>query len=89
MTKIEMLTWGCRHIAHNHGFKFAEDIGQVCVYGGCNVPLLADLQMLCDDLNIPRDYIESGECGVDIFIPDGWDAESEYEKGLELWRRKV
>ena len=45
-TNLEMLCWGIQHIAENHGFhanvNYEED-GEVCIYGGCNVPTLSDV----------------------------------------------
>ena len=51
-TNLEMLVWGLNHIAENHGIKFGVDL---CVYGGCSVPILADVQMLCEELGIDAD----------------------------------
>lgn len=93
-TNFEMLIWGIQHIAENHGFhcnvEDYETDGEVCIWGGCNVPTLADVQFLCDDIGIPRDYIDSNECGIDVFIPKDWydtKAREPYTKGDEFWRR--
>ena len=44
-----MLLWGIQHIAENHNFKAnVEDWecdGQVCIFGGCNVPTLMDTML--------------------------------------------
>lgn len=92
-TNLEMLCWGIQHIAENHGFhanvNYEED-GEVCIYGGCNVPTLSDVQMLCEDVGIDKSFIESGECGIDVFIPADWyetKANQPYKAGLGLWRR--
>lgn len=89
MTKLEMLRYGMQHIANNHGVGFAEEDGEVCVYGKCNVPLLADVVMLCSDVGIGRDFVESGDCGIDVWFPEDWDGKEEYKQGLEFWRKKV
>lgn len=92
-TNIEMLCWGIGHIAKNHNlnaYTNYEEDGEVCIYGGCNVPTLSDVQMLCEDLGIDKTNIESGECGIDVFIPADWwenKAQLPYKKGFELWRR--
>lgn len=93
MTNLEMLVWGIKHIAENH--KLYADVdyeenGEVCIWGGCNVPTLCDVEMLCEDLHIDRECIESNSCGIDVFIYDSWYeewGEKPYEKGFELWRR--
>ena len=94
-TNLEMLFWGMNHIAQNHGFKasanehsIAED-GEVCIFGGCNVPTLADVKFLCEDVHIPADYIESSEMGIDVFIPEDWSETTANEtyKGNNYWRK--
>lgn len=92
-TNFEMLLWGVQHIASNHGFKSCvedwEEDGEVCIYGGCNVPTLCDVQMLCEDLGIGREFIESNVVGIDIFIPEDW-LENESNKpfnGMCFWKR--
>jgi hypothetical protein len=93
MTNIEMLVWGISHIAENHGFNADtnyEEEGEVCIWGGCNVPTLADVQMLCEDLHIENECVESNECGIDVFIAEEWwdkYANEPYTKGMEFWRR--
>ena len=92
-TNIEMLCWGIKHIAKNHGFEATTDYmndNEVCIWGGCNVPTLCDVQMLCEDLGIDKDWIESSDFGIDVFIPEEWwenKAQLPYKKGFELWRR--
>ena len=88
-----MLVWGIKHIAKNHGFNattnYQED-GEVCIWGGSNVPTLCDVQMLCEDLGISKENIEETSCGIDVFIPADWfenKANLPYNKGFELWRR--
>lgn len=94
MKKIEVLTWGIKHIAENHGFNASTDWqeeGEVCVWGGCNVPTLSDVQMMCEELDIEESCIEASDYGIDIFLTDEWlnsVANVEYEEsGLELWKR--
>jgi hypothetical protein len=95
MTNLEMLIWGVNHIAENHHFKAStadwEEDGQVCIWGGCNVPTLTDVRMLCEDLGIPHDFIESNEFGIDVFIPEDWLAEkSELPfDGQCMWQRVI
>ena len=93
-TNIQMLVWGIKHIAENHGFKantnYKED-GEVCIYGGCNVPTLGDVHQLCEDLGIDTyECVDSSDCGIDVYISEEWwenKANKPYEKGMELWRR--
>lgn len=94
MKKIDVLKWGVEHIAQNHNFYASvDDIeteGSVCIYGGCNIPTIADVEMLCDSLGIPRKYMDCGEYGIDIYIPDEWyeNSSDEYEEtGAEMWKR--
>ena len=93
MTKFEMLVWGVKHIAENHGFKSNteewESDGEVWIFGGCNVPTICDVQMLCEEVGIPTDYIETNEFGIDIYIPQDW-LELESDKpfsGLCMWKK--
>lgn len=93
MKKIGILTWGMSHIAANHGFQSCTDYeedGQVCIFGGCNIPTLSDVRMLCNDLKIDAGQIESDEYGITVFV-DEWLEESGLEEyqvtGLELWKR--
>ena len=95
MRKIDVLCWGIQHIAENHGFKAStedEGDGNVCIYGGCNVPTLSDVQMLCDDLSIPRNCIESSDFGIDIWFDLEWyenHGKQEYvSSGSEMWMKK-
>lgn len=87
-----MLCWGIRHIAENHGFEADTDWesnGEVCIFGGNNIPTMMDVQMLCADLGIGREYIDEGDYGIDVWLPDEdvWDGNEEYKVGLEFWRR--
>lgn len=93
MRKIDVLCWGIEHIANNHNFsastKSWEKEGEVCIYGGCNVPTLSDVRMLCSDLGISRDYIDSSDFGIDVFIPEDWDINGEYTfSGFEMWKKR-
>jgi hypothetical protein len=93
MTNIQMLVWGIKHIAKNHGLNAETDYkseGEVCIWGGCNIPTLSDVRMLCEDLHIERENIVSGDYGIDVYVSkDWWDkyAKKPYEKGMELWKK--
>jgi hypothetical protein len=93
MTNFEMLVCGVKHIAENHGFKPNteewESYGEVWIFGGCNVPTICDVQMLCDDLGIPREFIETNDFGIDIYIPQDWfDLESDKPfNGQCMWKK--
>ena len=93
-TNLEMLLWGMAHIAKNHGFEYSldyEEDGVVCIYGGCNVPTLADVKMLCEDVRIDPDCVASSSLGIDVIILYRWYLDvgkRPYEKGLEMWRTK-
>lgn len=92
MTKIEMLCWGIQHIAENHGFE--ADVnwrgnGEVCIWGGSNIPTEMDVIMLCADLGIGKEYIDFNDYGIDVWLPEEWDGNAEYTVGLEFWRRAV
>ena len=75
-TNLQVLLWGINEIANNHGFQSSTenwaDEGQICIFGGCNVPTLADVCMLCQDVGITKDCIYSSEFGIDIEIPEDW-----------------
>ena len=94
MKKVDVLCWGIEHIAQNHGFASSvdyEEDGQVCIYGGCNIPMLQDVRFLCEDLGISTDEIESSEFGIDVFLMQDWfetEGQKEYHPtGLEMWIR--
>lgn len=94
MTNVEVLCWGIGHIAENHGFGCAtdyEESGEVCIYGGCNVPTLSDVTFLCEDLKIDRSCVESSEWGIDVWLTPEWYesvGQSEYvTSGMEIWKR--
>ena len=74
-TNFETLIWGIQHIAKNHGFKALtedwEEDGQVAICGN-NVPTLMDVQMLCEDIGIGREYIATNHYGIDVYIPSDW-----------------
>lgn len=89
MKKIEVLIWGIEHIAINHGFHpgISEDEPYYYIWGGNNVPTRSDFEMLCDDLGLPRDYIESDDFGIGVNIPENWNGDEEYEvTGYEMWK---
>lgn len=101
MTNLEMLCWGVKHIANNHGFKSnasvkeAKTEGEVCIYGGSNIPTYADIKMLCKDCGFTAeqiaDCVEESEYGIDIYFPcDWWEelANKPYKTPFhEFWRR--
>lgn len=92
-TNLDMLLWGLEHIAKNHGFECSldyEEDGNVCIFGGCNVPTLSDVKMLCEDVGIDPGCVESCDCGIDVCFTWAWYknvANKPYKKGMELWRR--
>lgn len=89
-----MLLIGVKEIAKNHGFKSDTDwkeIGEVSIYGGCNIPTLADVQFLCDELMINRSNIGSYNFGIDIEIDSEWYnewAQKSYKPMGQFWHRK-
>lgn len=94
LSNIDMLCWGIEHIVTNHRLQYNcdyENDGQVCIWGGCNVPTLSDVIMLCEDVGIDRQCISSSEFGIEVDISEEWYEEhaiKPYRKGLELWKRK-
>jgi hypothetical protein len=94
MKCIEVLCWGIEHIAQNHNFGSDvnyEENGEVCIYGGCNVPTLSDVGFLCEDLGIDRSFIDSSQYGIDVWLPMDWydgKGQKEYKPtGMEMWKR--
>lgn len=94
MNYIEVLCWGIAHIAKNHGFGYAADYegsGEVCIYGGCNVPTVQDVRFLCEDLGIDIECVESSDFGIDVWLTPEWYEEKGQEEykptGLEMWKR--
>ena len=83
MKKIEVLLWGIQHIAQNHGFASDveyEETGEVCIYGGCNVPTLSDVRMLCEDLGMPMSCIENSAFGIEVYLDWAWLQENNEER---------
>lgn len=85
-TNLEMLIWGLNHIAENHKVSACTEVenGDICVYGKCTVPLLADV-------GIDYKYVYPSEYGVDIDIPYGWaegKGKEEYA-GLSFWKSNL
>lgn len=80
MKKIDVLVWGIKHIASN--YKMGADVdyeeeGQVGVYvtdehPDCSPAPINDVQMLCDDLDIPRGQVETSEYGIDVWVDYAW-----------------
>lgn len=92
-TNLDMLLWGIKHIAENHGFKASTDYeeeGQICIYGGCNVPTLADVQMLCGDVGISERCVYASREGIDIEILSDWfeKTANKIYTGLGFWQRR-
>lgn len=92
-TNLDMLLWGIKHIAKNHGLKANTDYeeeGQICIYGGCNVPTLADVQMLCGDVGISERCVYASREGIDIEILPDWfeKAANKIYTGLGFWQRR-
>ena len=72
-TNLEMLIIGIEEIAKNHGFESDtdwEENGEVCIFGGCNVPTLQDVKFLCECVHLNPSNIESSECGIDVWIDE-------------------
>ena len=91
MTNLETLLYGVKHIAENHGFKPIldwEEDGQLAICGN-NIPTLMDVKMLCADLGIDDDFIETNEFGIDIYIPLDWYEEKSNKEyiGLSFWKK--
>jgi len=69
---------------------YEENDYEVCIWGGCNVPTLSDVEMLCDDVHIERGMIRSGDCGIDVYFSKEWWenwSQKEYEGGNEFWKK--
>jgi hypothetical protein len=95
VTKKEMLIIGIKEIAQNHECKplvenWEEDMS-VSILGGNNVPTIADVQMLANDLGIDEQYIYTNIFGVDLDIPYDWyeeEGDKPYVPQCDFWRRK-
>ena len=93
-TNIEVLIYGLNHIAENHNTTAItenwEEEQQVCVMKN-NVPTLSDVQMLCDDLELPRKCIYANEFGIDIELPHEWVKKTSKKtfKGYRFWERRI
>ena len=91
MKKIDVLKWGVKHIAENHGASFnVEDDGEhtYTIFDG-SVPTLMDVRMLCEDLDISKDKLYTNSCGIDIFFGE-WEVEQgdeEYIEEMAMWKR--
>lgn len=75
-TNFETLIWGVQHIAENHGFHSFTDWekdGEVSVCGiGINVPTIMDIELLCEDVGIDKEYIHHSDYGIGIYITTDW-----------------
>lgn len=97
MRKGDVLVWGIKHIAENHNRQCDTDYENlgfcVCIFGECTVPVLSDVQMLCDCVGIPRENIDVSDFGIDIYMDwdwcqeDGKGQEEYVPTGNELWKR--
>ena len=94
-TNLDILREGLEEIARNHGFKANTKMrngANPYICGGCSVPMLADVESLCEDVGIERGCIVGSEWGIDIYA-DQWlwegTAQKEYKGGAEFWRRAV
>jgi hypothetical protein len=81
-----MLKKGLKEIAKNHGLNYSiDEYGMPYVWGGMNIPTMSDVQMLMEDVKMPRENAYFSEFGVD-FESYGWEHDRRYVKGFELWR---
>lgn len=98
MTYIETLVKGVEEIANNHNVKsitenWEEDmqIGILDMNMGIqNVPLIADVRMLCSDLSLPYSCIYTTMFGIDIEIPYDWYKKygnKKYKGGYAFWKK--
>lgn len=99
-TNLERLIWGMKHIAENHGFSAKADMesiledGEVYIFGGSNVPTIADVNFLCENVGIDKSNVESNDFGIDVWIPSDWLQKKANEpyttpEFMEFWRRRV
>lgn len=90
---IDVLIYGLHHIAENHNTTAItndwKEEQQVCVMVN-NVPTMSDVQMLCDDLGIPRDCIYASFFGIDIELPYEWIEKTSKKafNGYRFWEKK-
>ncbi len=94
MKKIEVLKWAMNHIGANHGSKALEINFEPDYYGitiGNNVPALADVQKMCDDLGISRESVQSKGHTIQVQLPKDWPdtigQEQYIPTGNEMWKR--
>ena len=93
-TNLEMLVIGIKEIAKNHGFESDTDWegnGEVCIFGGCNIPTLSDVQMLCEELMINHSDIDSYGFEIDVLISQEWLkewAQKSYVPMGQFWHKK-
>jgi len=96
MTNFEALRKGLQLVASNHNLKANvddwENDGELCIFGGCNIPTISDTRMLCNDVMFPIDAIESSDFGIDIYLDEDWVngiGAEEYKPSLEysFWKR--
>lgn len=95
MTNKEKLVRDLQLIAENHGMHagiqdFLDDIDNPCIYGGCNVPTLSDVQQLCKSVGLPQSSVICSNEGIDIYITDEWYHDimhREWQPTYETWLR--
>ena len=89
-----MLIIGIKEIAKNHGFESNtdwEENGEVCIFGGCNIPTLQDVKFLCEELMINPSNIDPYDYEIIISIDSEWLnewAQKSYKPMGQVWRRK-
>ena len=95
MKKIDVLRWGVCHIAGNHHKSTSiytdYDTGGMSLCTSANVPTLADVRMLAEDLDI-RGWCFTKGFAVYIVVPKPWidtvgQEEFEPTMGMMMWKR--
>lgn len=95
MTNKEKLIRDLVLIAKNHNLNanvedFINDEDCPCIYGGCNVPTIADIQMLCASVGLSEDSIDTSDFGIEIIISENWYdniMNQEWTPQYETWLR--
>ena len=95
MTNKEKLVRDLPLIAQNHGFNcnvedFLNDEDNPCIFGGCNVPTLADVKMLCKSVGLDTNCVIPSSFGIDIEVSSEWYdevMENEWVPQYEWWLR--
>ena len=101
MKKIDVLKWGLQHIAGNYQMGVSvddlEETGEafICVtekHPDMSPAPINDVQMLCQDLGIKRDDVETDSYGVTVYaawyICGSRSLLEEYQPtGREMWKK--